>query len=96
MSTKPWQLIYISQLISKIIDNKEPLKELKSTISSSLVVSPMVAVGNTSTFVDESNSKLLRSEWDFKWNDNKLLVPASSHAEDTLVKKGSTLKKGDK
>ena len=50
----------------------------------------MVAVGITSTFVAESKSKSLRSEWDFKWNDNKLLVPASSHAEDTLVKNGST------
>ena len=67
-----------------------PLRELKSTISSSSVVSPTVAAGISSTLVKESNNKSFLSDLDFKWNDNKLVVPASSQADEIFVKKGST------
>ena len=68
----------------------KPLKELRSTMSSSLVVSPTVALGMESTVVDESNNRSFKSECDLKWNDNKLVVPASSHADEIFVKNGST------
>jgi len=59
-------------------------------MSSSSVVSPTVADGISSTFVEESNNKSFLSDRDFKWKDNKLVVPASSQADEIFVKKGST------